>query len=109
MSHHPQVDPDWWANGRFQNRPLCDALRTHDIATLFGFLASRGWSSIAIGVATGMDPSRVREIIRGKRRVTSCQVLERIAAGLRIERGLMGLAYSHHAGIARLTTARPNR
>lgn len=72
---------------------MSDVLCSHDIGALFGFLATRGWSRTAIGTATGLDPNRVREIARRKRRVTSYEVLARIADGLGIERGLMGLAF----------------
>jgi len=94
VAHRPRIDPEWWLTGRYQDRPLREVLRDHDIGALFGFLAARGWSRVAIGIATGLDPNRVREILRGKRRVTSYEVLRRIADGLEIERGLMGLAYA---------------
>lgn len=94
MTHTPEIDRRWWTCGRYQGRPLREVLAQHDIGALFAFLANRGWSRIAIGYATGLDPSRVREIHRGKRQVTSYEVLVRIADGLQIDRGLMGLAFT---------------
>jgi transcriptional regulator with XRE-family HTH domain len=69
-------------------------LREHDIPRLFRFLRSRGWSRAAIAAATGLAETRVREIYHGRQHVTSYDVLERIASGLSIDRGLLGLAYS---------------
>jgi formylglycine-generating enzyme required for sulfatase activity len=60
---------------------------------VFGFLGSRGWSRAAIAAATGLSESRVRGIRQGRQQITSHEVLERIADGLRIHRGLVGLAY----------------
>ncbi|WTF86155.1 helix-turn-helix domain-containing protein [Micromonospora globbae] len=87
------VDPGWWTSGRFEGRPLTDLLRQRDIGAVFRFLKSRGWSQAAIAAATGTTENQVRAVIRGRQRVTSYDVLERIAEGLRIRRGLMGLAY----------------
>ncbi|MFI7203854.1 helix-turn-helix domain-containing protein [Micromonospora aurantiaca (nom. illeg.)] len=87
------VDPCWWTSGRFEGRPLADLLRQRDIGAVFRFLKSRGWSQAAIAAATGTTENQVRAVIRGRQRVTSYDVLERIAEGLRIRRGLMGLAY----------------
>jgi len=50
-----------------------------------------------IGAATGLSETRVREIAQGKQRVGSVEVLERIADGLEIDRGWVGLAYTSFA------------
>ncbi len=89
---HP--DPSWWTAGAFEERPMREVLRIRDIGALFGFLAMRGWSRSAIAAATGLSESRVRAIRQGRQQITSYEVLERIADGLGIERGLMGLAYT---------------
>src|SRR2546430_16690294 len=68
--------------------------RTRNIAAVFGFLSSRGWSRSAIAAATGLSETRVREVRQGKQQITSYEVLERIADGFNIDRGLMGLAYT---------------
>ncbi|WP_139131440.1 helix-turn-helix domain-containing protein [Micromonospora halophytica] len=91
VNGHP--DPDWWINGCFEGRPLSDLLRRRDISSVFRFLKSRGWSQSAIAAATGTTENQVRAIIQSRQRVTSYEVLERIAEGLRIPRGMMGLAY----------------
>ncbi|WP_033345470.1 hypothetical protein [Catenuloplanes japonicus] len=44
-----------------------------------------------MALAAGMQPSRVTEIAKGKRKVTNVEVLERICAGLGIPAHLMGL------------------
>jgi transcriptional regulator with XRE-family HTH domain len=102
------VDPHWWATASYNGRSIREILRTRvhplkpeilrtrDIAGLFGFLSSRGWSRSAIAAATGLSETRVREVRQGKQQITSYEVLERIADGFNIERGLMGLAYTDH-------------
>lgn len=63
------------------------------MGVIFRFLKARGWSVSAITAATAVSENRVRAIQAGRQMVTSYDVLERIATGLNIERGLMGLAY----------------
>lgn len=89
-----QLDPGWWTACSFEDRPLREVLRGRDVGAVFRFLKTRGWSRSGIAAATGMSESRVRQVALGRQRVTSYEVLERVAEGLRIERGLMGLAYS---------------
>jgi tetratricopeptide (TPR) repeat protein len=90
----PFIDRSWWRSGNWAGRPITDALHAHDIADLFGFLEAGGWSSAAIAAAAGLPESRVRDIRQGRERVTSYHELERIAVGLDIHRGLLGLAYT---------------
>ncbi|WP_433530614.1 helix-turn-helix domain-containing protein [Micromonospora sp. CA-263727] len=90
---HGHVDPRWWTVGSFEDRPLTAALRQRDIGTVYRFLKSRGWSQSALAAATGTTENQVRAVIRRHQRVMSYDVLERIATGLEIPRGLMGLAY----------------
>lgn len=94
MTATKSADPSWWRSGTFQGQNLRTALAKRDVTTVFGFLRSRGWSRSTVAAATGLSESRVREIAQGKRIVTSYDVLERIATGLRIDRELMGLGYS---------------
>ena len=96
-----QVDPTWWRLGTHDGRPILDVLRERDITSLFRFLKTHGWSRSAIAAATGLAETRVREICQGKQQVTSYEVLERIARGLRIDRGSLGLAYSDEKAEAR--------
>src|SRR5689334_22963656 len=73
---------------------MAEVLRTHDFAQVFGFLRARGWSMAAIAAAVGLTETRIRAICAGKQRVTSYEVIERIALGLGIDRGLLGLVYT---------------
>jgi transcriptional regulator with XRE-family HTH domain len=68
------------------------AMAERDIAALFRLLQSRGISQRQIAAATEQSQSEVSEILKG-RRVTSYDVLVRIAAGLGVPRGCMGLAH----------------
>lgn len=71
-----------------------DILRERDMAAVFRFLSARGWSRAALAAATGLSETRVRGVVQGKQRIASYEVLERIADGLRIDRGLLGVAYT---------------
>ncbi|GLI03894.1 helix-turn-helix domain-containing protein [Phytohabitans aurantiacus] len=88
-----QAEASWWTDGVFDGRPVYQFLAARDIGAIFRFLKTRGWSRAAIAAATGLTETRVRAIARGSQQITSYQVLERIAAGLKIERGMLGLAY----------------
>lgn len=71
--------PDW-AWQRPETRSL---LRERDVPKLFGLAKSHGGASQArIAAATGLSQPRVNEIMKGRRDVTSIDVLERIAVGL---------------------------
>lgn len=69
------------------------ALGRRDIAAVFGVLRDAGVSQVHIARATGQRQSEVSEIIAG-RQVQSVALLERIADGLGVPRGWMGLAYA---------------
>ena len=87
-SHGARVDPSWW------NRPdLQDALANRDITAIFQFLRGRGFSQTRIAALTGQNQSEVSAILAHGRQVTAYDALVRIADGLNIPRGLMGLAY----------------
>lgn len=89
-----QVDPRWWRTGTLDGRPIHESLRERNIRDLFRFLKSRGWSRAAIAASAGLSETRVRAICLGTQQVTSYEVLERIANGFDIDRGLLGLAYT---------------
>lgn len=93
MPAYADIDPAWWTTATFDGRPMREILRCRDVGAVFRFLASRGWSRSRIGAATGLSETRVRAIARGDQQISSYEVLERIAEGLRIDRGLVGLAY----------------
>ncbi|MGH3903906.1 MAG: helix-turn-helix domain-containing protein [Pseudonocardiaceae bacterium] len=73
------------------------ALAARDISTVYRLLCDAGLSQTQIGKLTGQSQSEVSEILNG-RRVLSYAVLARIADGLGIPRGHMGLAYADAAG-----------
>ncbi|MBB5158652.1 helix-turn-helix domain-containing protein [Saccharopolyspora phatthalungensis] len=68
-------------------------LGRRDISALYRLLNSRGVSQSRIAMRTGQNQSEVHDIMRG-RKVLSYALLERIAEGLSIPRGLMGLPYA---------------
>jgi transcriptional regulator with XRE-family HTH domain len=70
-------------------------LVSRDIAQLFRFLQNHGVSQRRIAALTGQAQSEICEILAG-RTVTSYPVLERIALGLGIPRGRLGLAYDEN-------------
>ncbi|MEJ3745556.1 helix-turn-helix domain-containing protein [Actinomycetes bacterium KLBMP 9797] len=92
------AERSWWTEGVFEGRPVRHLLAKHDIGAVFRFLKTRGWSRAAIAAATGLSETRVRAVAQGKQQIASYDVLARIAAGLNIERGLLGLAYLDNAG-----------
>ncbi|SHE65070.1 helix-turn-helix transcriptional regulator [Streptoalloteichus hindustanus] len=80
-------DPDVW-----EQREMRDALAQRDISTVYRLLRRVGVSQRQIAALTGQSQSEVSEILKG-RQVMAYDVLARIADGLRIPRGYMGLAY----------------
>jgi transcriptional regulator with XRE-family HTH domain len=73
------------------------ALAHRDIAAVYRMLRDAGVSQTSIALATGQKQSEVSEIISG-RQVQSVTLLERIADGLGVPRGWMGLAYETAPG-----------
>lgn len=68
------------------------ALAARDISTVYRLLRRVGVSQRQIAAMTGQSQSEVSEILKG-RQVMAYDVLARIADGLGIPRGFMGLAY----------------
>jgi tetratricopeptide (TPR) repeat protein len=68
------------------------ALAGRDISTVYRLLRRVGVSQRQIAAMTGQSQSEVSEILKG-RQVMAYDVLARIADGLGIPRGFMGLAY----------------
>lgn len=73
---------------------MTEILAARDIGAVFRFLKTRGFSRAAIAAATGLSETRVREIIQGRQRIRDYEVFERVASGLAIDRGLLGLSYA---------------
>jgi hypothetical protein len=70
------------------------SLATRDIRALYDILQRYGVSQRLIAVMTEQAQSEISDILgRTGRRVTSYDLLVRIADGLRVPRGWMGLAY----------------
>jgi tetratricopeptide (TPR) repeat protein/transcriptional regulator with XRE-family HTH domain len=67
-----------------------EALRRHDLTAVFAYLNSRGYSQRRIGAMTQQSQSEISDIMGG-REVMAYSVLLRIADGLGIPRGYMGL------------------
>lgn len=68
------------------------ALAHRNITAVFRILRDAGVSQTRLAHATGQQQSEISEIISG-RQVQSVALLERIADGLGVRRGWMGLAY----------------
>ncbi|WP_214408967.1 helix-turn-helix domain-containing protein [Sphaerisporangium fuscum] len=68
------------------------ALAVRDIATVYQLLQRVGISQRRIAALTGQSQSEISEILNG-RQVMAYDVLVRIADGLGVPRGYMGLAY----------------
>jgi transcriptional regulator with XRE-family HTH domain len=81
------VTPDVW-NGR----EMRDALASRNISEIYRQLRRVGVSQRQIAASTGQSQSEVSEILKG-RQVMAYDVLARIADGIGVPRGYMGLAY----------------
>jgi transcriptional regulator with XRE-family HTH domain len=68
------------------------ALSNRDISAVYWLLRRKGTSQRLIAATTGQSQSEVSEILKG-RQVMAYDVLARIADGLGVPRGYMGLAY----------------
>lgn len=84
----PPLDPALW-----DEPDMRTALAFRDITTVYRLLVRVGISQTQIGQLTGQSQSEVSEIIKD-RRVQAYDVLDRIATGLGVPRGYMGLDYS---------------
>jgi transcriptional regulator with XRE-family HTH domain len=87
MSDLPGIGPDL-----LDLPSLQAALAERDITRVYAILTREGIPQRTIAALTGQSQSEVCEIIKG-RQVQSYDVLVRIANGLGVPRGAMGLAY----------------
>lgn len=69
---------------------------SRDITALFRALVDSGMTQARLAELVSMKQSEISEILKG-RRVSSYEVLLRVAESLGIERGIMGLAYTDDA------------
>ncbi|MFJ8785808.1 helix-turn-helix domain-containing protein [Streptomyces sp. NPDC102476] len=71
---------------------MIQACQEHDFAAIFSLVKRAGIYPAQIARLCDMTPSRVGEIMQGKRTLTQMTVVERIADGLRIPGGMLRLA-----------------
>lgn len=72
---------------------MVNACRRRDFAAIFSLIRRRaGIYPSRIAALCGMTPSRVGEIMAGRRRLAHIDVIERVADGLRIPGAMLGLA-----------------
>ncbi|MGQ4619767.1 hypothetical protein [Nocardia sp. R7R-8] len=69
------------------------ALAHRDLKRVFELLQRGGFSQREIGRQAGLTSSEVYQVLHRGRRISAYDVLGKIADGLRIPRGYMGLAY----------------
>ncbi|MGW4830495.1 helix-turn-helix domain-containing protein [Amycolatopsis japonica] len=95
------IDPALWDDPVMRR-----ALHGRDIGAVFALLKRHGVSQRRISALTGQSQSEVSEIVNG-RQVMAYDVLQRIAAGLGVPRGLMGLAYTPDTEVSAALSASP--
>ncbi|AWS41604.1 helix-turn-helix transcriptional regulator [Streptosporangium sp. 'caverna'] len=93
-ANEQEIDPVVWERPQMRQ-----ALAARDMAAVYGLLQRIGISQRHIAALTAQSQSEISEILKG-RQVMAYEVLGRIADGLGIPRGYMGLAYD--ASSARL-------
>lgn len=86
-SQRSPIPQDEWEKPEMRN-----ALAAREISTVYRLLRKAGVSQRQIAAMTGQSQSEVSEILKG-RQVMAYDVLARIADGLGVPRGYMGLAY----------------
>jgi len=84
-------DPGIW-----EEPEMRAAAAVRDVRAIYREAQHRGYSQQRIAALTGQSQPEVSAILRG-RRVTAYDLLVRIAEGLGIPRGYLGLAYTADA------------
>jgi transcriptional regulator with XRE-family HTH domain len=84
------ISPAHWERSEMRH-----ALARRDLRAVYELLAQVGVSQRRIARLTGQSPSEVYAILARGRQVQAHEVLVRIAEGLGVPRGYMGLAYDH--------------
>jgi transcriptional regulator with XRE-family HTH domain/tetratricopeptide (TPR) repeat protein len=80
------------AREAWEKQEMRDVLAKRDISSVYRLLCRQGISQRQIAALAGQSQSEVSEILKG-RQVMAYDVLARIAEGLAIPRGYMGLAF----------------
>ena len=96
------IGPHLWAHPQMRA-----ALARRDISKVYRLLGSAGVSQRHIAALTDQNQSEVSDIAQG-RQVQAYDVLARIADGLGIPRGYMGLAYTDPTARRLANSIRPN-
>src|SRR3954452_6938863 len=86
-SQSSPISPEEW-----EKQEMRSALAAREVSTVYRLLRRTGVSQRQIAAMTGQSQSEVSEILKG-RQVMDYDVLVRIADGLGVPRGYMGLAY----------------
>ena len=94
MPEQPPARPD---PALWDEPTMHRALAARDVGEVYRLLVKLGFTQSQIGQLTGQSQSQVSEILKD-RRVLSYEVLKRIADGLGIPPGHMGLAYADAEG-----------
>jgi transcriptional regulator with XRE-family HTH domain len=85
-------------NATMWARPdMRQALANHDLQTVFRLMQRHGLPQRAIAALTGLAQSDVSAIVCGRRQIMAYGVLERLAQGLGLPRGWLGLAYDEES------------
>src|SRR5919198_2516128 len=87
------IPPEEWEKQEMRN-----ALAAREISAVYRLLRKHGVSQRQIAAMTGQSQSEVSEILKG-RQVMAYDVLTRIADGLGVPRGYMGLAYDEATAV----------
>ena len=87
LPRHGPIPPQVW-----EQRDMRWALAHRDIAAVYKILQKFGVPQRRIAASTRQTQGEISEIIAGRRVVTSYELLVRIADGLGIPRGWMGLS-----------------
>src|SRR5687768_18118309 len=87
----------------WDQQEMRDALARREISSVYRLLRRHGVSQRQIAAQTGQSQSEVSEILKG-RQVMAYDVLARIAAGLGVPRGYMGLAYDEETRVRVVAT-----
>jgi len=92
-SEHLSYPPD---QALWERPEMRAVLAARDVTRMYRLLQRQGYSQQRIAAMTGQSQPQVSAIIHG-RRIMAYDVLSRIADGLNIPRGYLGLAYTGNA------------
>ncbi len=92
-SEHLAYPPD---RALWEHPEMRAVLAARDMTRLYRLLQKYGYSQQRIAAMTGQSQPEVSAVIHG-RRIMAYDVLSRIADGLNIPRGYLGLAYTGNA------------